>query len=173
MRTRAKVGVVVTGYVAAVGAAILAGWMYNVRVSALPYDTSGGMYAGGEALTSLGAFLVIALFPTLLALWFVRRHERFWNVVGTLAIIFAAVGLVSVLKPVGTNGARESIPVFLLSILWLGHMLGAPLWAMAFGLFALLAPTPRARRRMMVALGIELFIGICAFVHWFVPGSPL
>src|SRR5678809_1305024 len=108
MRTRAKVGVVVTGYVAAVGAAILAGWMYNVRVSALPYDTSGGMYAGGEALTSLGAFLVIALFPTLLALWFVRRHERFWNVVGTLAIIFAAVGMLSLAPFVATGFSTET-----------------------------------------------------------------
>src|SRR6266446_3836403 len=37
-----RVAVVVAGYGAAIAAAVVAAWMYNARVAALPYDTSGG-----------------------------------------------------------------------------------------------------------------------------------
>jgi hypothetical protein len=73
----AKTGWVLAGYAAAVVAAIVAAWLYDVRVSALPEDTSGGMYAGGQMLTSLAVFLVVALVPTLYLVWSLRRHERF------------------------------------------------------------------------------------------------
>lgn len=33
--------------------------------------------------------------------------------------------------------------------------------------------TTHARRNLLVAAALELVIGLCAFVHWFVPGSPL
>ena len=42
-----------------------------------------------------------------------------------------------------------------------------PLWAMAFALFALLAPTRQTRRKLLYALGTELVIGVFALVHWF------
>jgi len=48
-----------------------------------------------------------------------------------------------------------------------------PLWSLAFALFAFLAPTREARRKLIFALGIELVIGARALVHWFVPASPL
>jgi len=60
-----QAGLVIGGYVAAFGAAALAGGAYDVRVSSLPYDTSGGMYAGGQLLQELGVFLLVALLPTL------------------------------------------------------------------------------------------------------------
>ena len=37
----AKVGLVIAGYVAAIAAGVVAAWLYDVRVAALPYDTSG------------------------------------------------------------------------------------------------------------------------------------
>jgi hypothetical protein len=48
-----------------------------------------------------------------------------------------------------------------------------PLWSVAFAAFAFLAPTRGARRKLLFAVGIELVIGACALVHWFVPASPL
>ena len=99
MSRLAKVGVVITGYVAAIVAGNVAAGLYNARVATLPYDTSGGMYAGGEMLSSLAAFLVVALVPTLLALWFLRRHERFWNAVAVASLAFAGAGLLAVLVP--------------------------------------------------------------------------
>jgi len=98
-----RVAVVVAGYGAAIAAAVVAAWMYNARVAALPYDTSGGMYAAGEAMYSLGAFLVVALVPTLLALWFLRSHEKFWNLVAVASLVFAVAGLLAVLTPLVTR----------------------------------------------------------------------
>src|SRR5678815_4601497 len=97
MTRGSKCGWVIGGYAAAVVAAMVAAWLYDVRAAALPYDTSGGMYAGGQMLQSLGAFLVVALVPTLLGLWFLRGHERFWNAVAVASLAFAVIGLVAVL----------------------------------------------------------------------------
>ena len=56
-----KVALVCAGYLLAVVAGCVASYLYDARVSALPYDTSGGMYAGGQLLSGLAAFLVVAL----------------------------------------------------------------------------------------------------------------
>jgi len=73
MARRTKIALVLAGYALAVVAAFVAGWLYDLRVSKLPYDTSGGMYAGGQLLQSLAAFLVVAFATTLLGLWFLLR----------------------------------------------------------------------------------------------------
>ena len=170
MSRSAKVGLVVGGYVAAILAGGVAAWLYDVRVAALPYDTSGGMYAAGQMMSSVAAFLVVSLIRTLLALWFLRRHERFWNTVGVLSVAFAAAGLLAVLL-LRTATPRGALA--LVGLLGLSQLLGMPLWTIAFLLFASLAPTRAARGKLMIAVGIELVIGICALVHWFISAPPL
>ena len=167
-----KTSLVISGYMAAVLAAIVAGWFYDVRVSALPYDTSGGMYAGGQLITALGAFLAVALIPTVFLLWSSRRNERFWNRVGLVSLWFAAVGLVAVLLPALTHGRADNVALVLLNLLGLAQLLGVPLWTFAFGIFAWLAPTKETRQQMLTALGIEVVIGVCAVVHWTMPRPP-
>jgi len=171
MSRGAQVGAVIAGYGAAIAAGMVAARIYNARVAALPYDTSGGMYAGGEALSALGAFLVVSLLPTLLALWFLRRHHKLWNGVAVASVAFAGVGLLAVLMPLLIRSPTGYLAI--LGLLGLLQLLGMPLWFVGFVLLAFLAPTREARRKLIVALGIELVIGVCALVHWFVPGSPL
>ena len=168
-----KTSLVISGYMAAVLAAVVAGWLYDVRVSALPYDTSGGMYAWGEMLTALAAFFVVALLPTTFLLWSLRRNERFWNTVGIASLWFAIVGLVAVLLPLFTHGTADNIPLVLLSLIAFAQLLGVPLWAFSLGVFALLAPTEGVRRQLATALWIEVVIGVCAVVHWTNPRPPL
>jgi hypothetical protein len=167
-----KTSLVISGYMAAVLAAIVAGWLYDVRVSALPYDTSGGMYAGGQLITALGAFLAVALIPTVFLLWCSRRNERFWNWVGLVSLWFAAAGLVAVLLPALTHGRADNVALVLLGLLGLAQLLGVPLWAFAFGIFAWLAPTKETRQQVLTALGIEVVIGVCAVIHWTMPRPP-
>jgi hypothetical protein len=173
MSVRNRVGIVVVGYVAAVATAVVAAWLYDVRVSALPYDTSGGMYAGGQMLTSLAAFLVVALVPTALALWFLRANRMFWNAVAVVSLAFAGLGLIAVLAPLGYRTPSQNIGTMLLELLGLAQLLGVPLWIVAFVVFAFLAPHREARRVLIATIGIELVIGVCAIVHWFVPRSLL
>ena len=164
-----KIGIV-AGYVAALAAGAAAGWMYDWRMSRMPYDTSGGMYAGGEALTSLAAFLCVALVPTLLALWWMRRNRTFWNLTAAASIAFASVGVIAVVAfKLGDSSMTRNIAFVVLSVFGLLQLLGVPFWFAAFVLFAFLAPTPRTRQAMKVAVAIEGAIGVVAFIHWFVP----
>jgi hypothetical protein len=162
---------VVGGYVLAVVAAAAAGWLYDWHVARLPEDTSGGMYAGGQLLTMLAVFCVVALAPTLLGLWFLRGHPRLWTTVGVLAVAFAGVGLVAVLLWRTAPAITGHPALALVSLLGLAQLLGVPLWTAGFGLFALLAPTRSSRRLMIAAVGLELIVGILAIVHWFSPGT--
>lgn len=168
----AKIAVVCAGYLLAFIAGAIASALYNARVSALPYDTSGGMYAAGESMTALGAFLAVALAPTLLALWFLRGSPRLWQTIALASFGFAGAGLLAVLMPVVTHDI--SSPAMMgMELLRIAHLLGMPLWTVAFVLFAFLAPTRVARRLLFAAIGVELAVGICAVWHWFVPSSPL
>ena len=134
---------------------------------------SGGMYAAGEFMTGFGTFLLVALVPTLLGLWFVRGNRKLWLAVSFASLAFAIAGLVGVLVPVAIRDSPRDLAAVLLSLLGLAQLLGVPLWTAAFGLFALLAPTGLARRVMVAAIGLELVIGVVAALHWFVPRSPL
>jgi hypothetical protein len=171
MGRMAKISIVISGYVAAVVAAIAAAWLYDWRTSKLPYDTSGGMYAGGEAMTSIAVFLVVALVPTLVSLWFLRGNARFWNLVGVGAMAFAAVSLASVFSVIVHPEITRNVLLTLLSLLALAQLLGAPFWFASMVLFWFLAPTRPARRMLRAAIVIEGVIGVVALVHWFVPAS--
>lgn len=168
-----KIAAVLVGYLLALVAGGVAEWRYEARVSSLPHDTSGGMYAWGALMAALAAFLVASLVPTLLGLWFLRRHERFWKGVALLSLAFAGAGLLAVLSPLVIRAPPTNPALALLGLLQLAHLLGAPLWMLGFALFALLSPTRPVRRLLIAALGLELVSAACAAVHWFVPGPPL
>jgi hypothetical protein len=129
--------------------------------------------AAGEMITSLAVFLAVSLVPTLLALWFLRNNYKFWNAVAILSLAFALVGLIAVLLPLVVRSADGHLSLMLLQLVGLFQLLGMPLWILAFALFAFLAPTLEARRKLLVAVGIEAAIGVCAAVHWLLPSSPL
>lgn len=171
MSRGAKVGIICAGYLLAVLAGGVAGHLYNLRVSALPYDTSGGMYAAGQFLSELSAFFVVALAPTLLALWFLRRNRRLWQAIAIGALGFATAGLLAVLMPLVVRDTTRTPAMMWVELLSLAQLLGMPLWTVAFVLFAFLAPTRPARRVLVAAIGVELVIGVCAAFHWFVPSS--
>ncbi len=172
MDPKAKVGIVVAGYAAALGAGGVAGHLYNVRMAAQPYDTSGGMYAAGEMMAELAAFLPVALVSTLLALWFLRDHRGVWNAVALASLAFALAGLAGVLMPRVWRGGPNTIATALLALLGLAQLLGVPIWIVAFVLFAFIAPAGLARRTMVAAVAVELANAACAAVHWLVPSPP-
>ena len=173
MSRLANIGIVVAGYVAALAASFVAGWWYDRWAAAQPYDTSGGMYAGGQLITELAVLLAASLPPTLIALWWLRRHEGFWKATAAMSLAFAAAGLLAVLSPLvlvddSLRGWRS-----ILELVRISQLLGVPLWSVAMGLIAVLAPFQAARRTMTVAVALELVIGVIACVHWFARTSPL
>jgi hypothetical protein len=166
---RTRVVAVLAGYAAAIVAALLAGWADDLRVRALGVDSSGGMFAGGEMLASLGAFVLVALVPTALALWWLRGHRVLWSGVAAFAIAFAGAGLLALLAPrrVPRDPASE-----LFELLALAQFVGAPLWAGAFTLFAWLAPRGAPRRAMFVAVALQLAACAFAAARWLAVRPP-
>lgn len=165
--TPVRVAAVAGGYLLACAAAWTAGWIYDARMAAMPYDTSGGMYAAGQALAALGVFFVAALPPTLLALWFLRRNAIFWLLVAAGSLAFALIGLAGSLLFM-TARATPTDPVGMaLELVGLAQFLGVPIWIVALVLFLALAPTRPARRLLQGAVAIELACAACAAIHWF------
>ena len=131
-------------------------------MAAQPHDTSGGMYAAGESMAAFAAFLVVALVPTVVALVLLRRNTTFWHLVALASVGFAGVGLIAVVVTLVARSTPSTVGLMLLDLVGLAHLLGVPLWTVAFVVFAILASTRPARRLLVAAIGIELVIGVCA-----------
>jgi hypothetical protein len=74
MSRRAKLGLVIGGYMAACLAAGLVVYVYQLFTQDTAAQASAGMYAFGDLLLFIGVFGVLALFPTRLALYFLLRR---------------------------------------------------------------------------------------------------
>jgi len=172
MTRTAKTAIVIGGYAAAIAAGVLAGQLYDWEMARKPYDTSGGMYAGGEMLQSLAAFLLVSLVPTGLWLWFLRRHIGFWNGLAMVSVAFAAAGVVAVLLQVVMRGPAPGGALMWLELFAVAQWLGVPIWLATFALCAWIAPTPDARRKLLVAVGLEAVVAVVALVHFLGAAMP-
>ena len=65
-----KLGLVISGYVAAALVASAAVYMYQLFTQDAASQASSGMYAFGDFILFVGLFGVLALFPTGLAVYF-------------------------------------------------------------------------------------------------------
>ena len=161
-----KVGIVLGGYALAFAASWVAGALYDRQFSAADNNAMGGMIAAGEAMNSGAVFLLFALVPTGLALWFLRESRRFWSAFSWLCVGFAVIGAAATLLTVAIRPTATGTAFDLIALLGIFQMLGSPLWAGGFGLFMFLAPAPHLQRRLLIATGLELFVGLCGITHF-------
>jgi hypothetical protein len=173
MNRLAKLVVVLGGYAVALLASVATVKLYDRRFTPADNQTMGGMIAGGEMMLGTGVFLLVALAPTGLALWFLRRHRPTWSAFTIAGLAFAGVGLATVLAMGLQRGAPHAPWLVFVDLFSLAHMLGWPLFLLSFGVLALLAPGGDLRRRLLVAAGIELVIAACSLVHFLAPRSPI
>lgn len=166
MKKLGKVGLVLGGYIAAWMAAMAAVYVRIILTKNDPgAQASAGMYAFGDFLLGCAVFGILALVPTGLGLYFLRPYRKFWTVFSAVALALAVAGPViaastSLLNPAGV----------LSNLLWLGQMLGSPLLALAFLIFAALAPLPHSRWILLSAAFLEGVVGVYAFVCLFLLG---
>jgi hypothetical protein len=160
-----KLGVVLVGYAAALLASYAVCYVLQ-RLHPGP-DPSGGMQAFGDMLLFLGIFGFLALFPTALALHFLRPVEKFWTVFSIASLALAATGPVALL--VGKPYLSPWLLLFV-GIFGLWEVLGAPLLCLGFVFCALIAPARRPRRLLIAASGIEFAVGAYAFYCLFILG---
>ena len=162
-----KFGVVLAGYVAAVLVASAALEIRLLNTQGPDAQASAGMSAFGDLLLFLAVFGFGSLFPTGLALYFLRHCERLWTVFAVASLTLALIGPVAAAVLQCHQG--DSL---IASLLWLGQTLGAPLLALGFLVGAFLAPTRRTRWMLLASALIEglvsayVFLGLFVLQHW-------
>jgi hypothetical protein len=168
-----KVGIVLAGYVLAFIASVASVAIYDRHFTAADNQTMGGMIAGAELMYGTGIFLLVALVPTLLALWFVRKSRPVWSWFTGFGLAFAILGLAAVLSTLAIREPPRAPLIMLASVFGVAQMLGSPIWIGGFALFAWLAPARDLRRRMLFATAIEIAVGVCAFGHFLMRWPPI
>jgi len=164
-----KLGIVLGGYALAILASIVAVAVYDRRFTPADNQTMGGMIAGGEMILGAGVFALVSIAPTGFALWSLRQDRTAWSVFSIASLAFSGLGLAAVVASISTPGPAPSTLLSMVAdLLALAQMLGSPVWVAGCGLFALLAPARDLRWRLLAAMGLEIVVGVSAFVHFVV-----
>jgi hypothetical protein len=170
MKALVKFGVVLAGYVAAVLAASAAVAVRVANTSGPDAQASAGMYAFGDGMLFVAVFSAVALFPTGLALWFLRPYRWFWTVLSSTALAVAITGIPAAALCVLERFLaipRESVLEYLAALSFLRTIVSPPLVA-AFVVAGVIAPTWRSRWVLLAAAGIEGAVAVYAVFQWFV-----
>jgi hypothetical protein len=171
--TRAKkVVLVLAGYGLALAVSGLAVALYDRRFTANDNQTMGGMIAGGEMMLGGAVFTLASLLPNGLALWYLRQSRAFWSAFTGAGLAFAFTGLAAAFSVFGMTGSTGRLgPMDLVGLFGIVQMLGSPLWIGGFLLFAILAPAPDLKRRMLIAAVVEVLVAGCGALH-FLSAAP-
>ena len=164
-----KIGLVIVGFILAFAVASFAVYLNDLRTAQFQ-DQSSGMVAGGEMILFIGVFAFCSVFPTGLALFFLRSEEKFWN-----SISIFALGL-------ALTGPAAEVYIFVVRILsfythsWLAlfsfiallRVFGTFVLGFGFILFAFITTLKQARRRFLIAAGIEIALFLYVAVHFLI-----
>jgi hypothetical protein len=161
-----KIGLVLAGYGAALIVASV-GLVIRLRAEQGPEaQASSGMYAFGDLLFFLAVFGTLSLIPTGLALWFLRSHRRFWNILSAGTLVFATTGVVAVaLYTLANAKVLTGTRWYAWAGLSVLRMIPAPGFAAACTLGAVLAPTRSARWSLITATAVETGVGAYFWSH--------
>ena len=166
MKTGLKFILVFLGYVAAIGSGLLVGYLHE-RFAPPDAANYSGMYAEGTAIAFYWVSGIACIFPTALALFFLRKVLWFWNLYSWALLGLAATGPLLEVIAVLLNGFLVTGPeslkdpfLALMFFLVLVRLFGIIILAPADLLSALLSPDPRYRRRLFIAFGIECALGV-------------
>lgn len=165
---RTRLFVVLGGYAAAFVAASIVTAIRIANTQGPDAQASSGMHAFGDSLVWLFTFSLVAAIPTAAALVFLRGVVRFWRVVSWSLLGVAATGVAAALLYWAWSGrAPAPGPLGTFGMLSPLRFLLAPILTGAFALFALLAPDPVSRRRLVLAMMLEGAAGAAAFLRLF------
>jgi hypothetical protein len=127
------------------------------------------MYAFGDSLFFLGVFGLAALPASGAALFFLRPLRWLWRILSIGALTVAATGLGALASYLAPQNVDMGPFLTAWSSLSPLRALLAPLWAMAFCLAGLFAPTRTARFALLGAAGIEAIVFVWVMLIWFNP----
>jgi hypothetical protein len=165
-----KAGLVLAGYFAAMLMSCLAVAVYAILTSGADRDTYGAMFAFGDLFLFAAVFGAVSIFPTGLALYFLRQSRGFWIAAALVGLLVASTSLAEVVVTVLASGKAAVISSqSVWAMLAFPRIFLTPFFAAAFGLAALFAPEPRFRWFLLAAAAIEGISSVYGFFHWFAP----
>jgi len=165
MNVPVKISLVIAGYVAAFFAAGAVTALYVASMAGTDRG-SDGMTAFGDSLLFLAALGVASLPATGAALYFLRPWRAFWIGLSVLALLSAASGvLAAIVYAIGTTTGGTGILQQWANFAVL-RILIAPLFALAFLLSGLIAPTGRLRALLLSATAVETLAFSCIVLSW-------
>ena len=169
MRPLAKVTLVGLGYIGALAIAFGAVSLYVASTNSPDRQTYAAMFAFGDSLLFLAVFGVAAVLPTGAALFFLRPYRPFWRVLSIAAVVMATTGIAAFFDFLAMRGTDPRSVASVWSALAVLRVLISPLFALAFLVSALFAPSHLPRVALLVATALEAFVSVCYALIWFHP----
>lgn len=167
MKPAAKVTLILVGYVLAILVAFAVVSIYVAATSGPERPASSGMYAFGDSLLFLAVFGFAAIPATSVMLFFLRGVQRFWPVLSVTALAIAASGVAAVC----IYFAQTAISAHSMFQAWATfspiRVLMAPLFALAFLLSGVFAPTRSSRIALLLATTVEIAVFVSVASQWF------
>ena len=164
-----KTGAVLAGYAAAFAVASAAVYVRQLHTQGPDAQASDDMYAFGDDILFVQVFGGLGLFPTGLALYFLRPVRAFWTILAIAALAFAATGPLTSIVIALASGV-PGLPPYWTAWAALGvlRLLPAPLFAAAFLLGSCFAPSRFPRWALLGATVMEGVAAAYALFHWFI-----
>ncbi len=169
MRPLVKVGLVGAGYIGAFALASAVVTAYVAATSGPDRQNYGAMFAFGDDLLFLGVFGVAAVVPSGAALFFLRPYRSFWRVLSVTALVVATTAVAAFFDDLAWRGSDARSAANAWSALASLRILIAPLFALAFLLSAVMAPSRSSRLALLVATAIEASVFAWVAFIWFHP----
>ena len=165
MRLLAKVGLVTLGYAGALLVALTVVTFRVVTTTGPDAQASSGMYAFGDALLFVNVFGVLALVPTVAALYFLRPYRAVWTALAIVAILTALAGVgAAMVFAAGRHETSSTLAEW--TALAVLRILGAPLLAVGWLTCVLMAPARGPRLALLAAVLLEALVSAYGAFIW-------
>ena len=169
MSAPVKIGLIAAGYIGAFLIAFGIVALYVASTSGPDRQLYSGMYAFGDSLLFLGVFGLAAVPPTGAALFFLRPYRSFWRALSVAALVTATTGFGALVVYLAGRTHDAISIIHSWSPLAVLRIFVAPLFALAFILSGVFAPSRSCRVALFVASLIEVVIFLYVAVVWFGP----
>ena len=159
MNKSVKIGIVIVGYILACVAAYAATYVQELATRGTDAQASQGMFAFGQSILFMLVFGGLALIPTVLAFFFLRSSEKFWNGFAVLCLVSSSIGIILVIANALMNANIlhiEESSAAVVSLFGVVGAFGAPLLIVGFLVLAVIAPSRRPRLLLLASAGLEI-----------------
>jgi hypothetical protein len=158
MRALVKVGLVGTGYIGAVAVAWAVVAVHIATTQGPDRRDYAAMFDFGDTLLFLGVFGLAAVLPTGAALFFLRPYRWFWRALSIAALVIAASAAAAFVVMLVWRGAGARSVASAAAAVASLRILIAPLFALAFAVSTVFAPSRNPRLALLAATAIEAMV---------------